>query len=399
MAAKDKIVQFLLLALFFSAFFLSETVIASTPQIFQKKFQEGAALMETNPNLAAEIFRELYLQTKEIRVQLELARSLYIAGRFNESKKEFIDVLSKPIPITVRDKVEWYLSEIQKQQSFKFIFGVFEDSNPGYITSARTVSILGQTLNYQPSRPAQTETGLNIGAEAEREIIRGSGLYAQIGANTVTYRTADYNKQTYDASLIKRWQGYNYKDLRLGYETMYFGGYTLYNYPYISSRFIFNAKNQDYYGFFVKGGTLNYPTYTYLNGSQTQANIFYNHNITRNLTAYIELGGDVTPASQPAYSANGYYTTLGTQIGNDATHLQANIKATFSQRNYWESDPLWGEVRRDAGQLLFFSLTKRNLYILGLRPSIDITYQSNNSSIPFFTYNKLFGGIFFKNVY
>jgi len=38
-------------------------------------------------------------------------------------------------------------------------------------------------------------------------------------------------------------------------------------------------------------------------------------------------------------------------------------------------------------------------YILGLRPSIDITYQSNNSNIPFFSYNKLFGGVFFKNMY
>jgi hypothetical protein len=83
----------------------------------------------------------------------------------------------------------------------------------------------------------------------------------------------------------------------------------------------------------------------------------------------------------------------------DSTNIQANLKASLLQRNYMDSDPLWGETRRDSGQLYWLSITKRDLYILGLRPSIDITYQKNNSNIPFFAYNKLFGGIFFKNVY
>lgn len=355
--------------------------------------------MGPDPNNAAAIFSALYNETNSVRVQLELARSLYLAGRLAEAKTQFIDILNKPIPIVVRDKVEWYMSEIQKQQSFKFVFGVFQDSNPGYITSARTVSIFGQTLSYQPAQSTKSETALNIGAEVERELIPQSGLYAQIGANTVTYQTEAFNKQTYDASITKRWQDYNYKDLKIGYETMYFGGYTLYNYPYVSTRFVFNGSNQDYYGFMAKAGTLNYPTYTYLNGSQVQANTFYNHNITRNLSAYFEAGADNTPATQPSFSSHGMYATIGTQIAEDSTHLQATLKASLLQRNYWESDPLWGQVRRDSGQLYFFSLTKRNLYILGMRPSIDITYQANNSTIPFFTYSKLFGGIFFKNVY
>jgi len=370
-----------------------------TPQIYQQKFEEGVLVMGSDPNKAAIIFGELYAETKAVRVQLEFARSLYLAGRLAEAKTQFIDVLNKPIPIVVRDKVEWYMSEIQKQQSFKFVFGVFQDSNPGFITSARTMSIMGQTLSYQPAQSTQSETALNISAEAEREIVPKSGIYAQIGANTVTYQTEAFNKQTYDASVTKRWEGYNYKDLKIGYQTMYFGGYTLYNNPYISTRFVFNGSNQDYYGFNAKTGTLNYPSYTYLNGSQTLASGFYNHNITRNLTAYFEVGADTTPATQPAYSSHGTYATVGTQIAQDSTHLQASLKASLLQRNYWESDPFWGQVRRDAGQLYFFSLTKRNLYILGLRPSIDITYQANNSTIPFFTYNKLFGGIFFKNVY
>jgi len=394
-------VRWLLKALLVAPFFLSTFAFGVTPEVFQKRFEQGVALMGINPLAAVSIFDDLYQETHAVRVQLELARSLYLANRLDEAKAQFIDILNKPesIPITVRDKVEWYVSEIQKRQSFKFTISAFQDSNPGYVTSARTVSIMGQTLSYQPSQAAQSETALNLGVQAEREIIEGTNYYAQAGASTLTYQTSAYNKQTYDVSVSKRWQDYNYKDLKLGFETMYYGGYAFYNAPYASTRFVFNAQNQDYYGFTVKGATISYPTYTYLNGTQVLATSFYNHNITRNLTAYFEVGADRTSATQQAYSSYGMYGTLGTQIAEDRYNVQATLKASIMQRNYWDSDPLWGQVRQDAGKLYFFSITKRDFYVLGLRPSIDITYQSNNSSIPFFSYSKVIGGISFSNVY
>jgi hypothetical protein len=388
-------------ALLVAPFFLSTLALGISPEVFQKRFEQGVALMGVSPTAAISIFDDLYKETGAVRVQLELARSLYLSNRLEEAKAQFIDILNKPesIPITVRDKVEWYVSEIQKRQSFKFTISAFQDSNPGYVTSARTVSIMGQTLSYQPSQAAQPELALNLGVQAEREIFEGENYFAQIGANTLTYQTSAYNKQTYDASISKRWQDYNYKDLKVGYETMYYGGYAFYTAPYVSSRFVFNKQNQDYYGFNVKGATINYPTYTYLNGTQVLASGFYNHNITRNITAYFEAGADRTSATQTAYSSYGMYGTLGTQLAEDRYNIQATLKASVLQRNYWDSDPLWGEVRQDSGRLYFFSITKRDFYVLGLRPSIDITYQSNNSSIAYFSYSKVIGGISFTNVY
>ena len=369
------------------------------PAVIDAQFKRALGLMQGDPNEAAVILRSLYEQTHAVRIQLELARSLYLAGNLEQAKTEFIALINKSIPITVRDKVEWYLSEIQKRDSVKVTIGVYQDSNPGYITSARTVSIFGQTLSYQPAQNTNAETGLAVGLEAERELIPQSGFFAQANLNTATYSTNAFNKQDIDVSVVKRWQGYDYKDLRFGYDTFFYGGNVLFTYPYASSRWVFNLPNQDYYGFLIKGGPMNYPTYTYLSGSQTLANIFYNHNITNNLTAYVETGADRTPASQAAYSSYGFYGALGTQMAHDATNVQANLKATVSQRNYWDSDPLWGQVRRDSGRLYTASITKRDWYILGMRPSIEVVYQTNQSAIPFFSYNKLFGGLFLKNVY
>lgn len=380
-------------------FFICPYANALTPREIQVQFNIGTSLMEEEPEMAAKVFRNLYEKSSTIRIQLELAKSLYLSGLLEEAKAEFINILSRPIPITVRDKVEWYLSEIQKRQTAKIYIGLYQDSNPGYITSARTVSIFGQTLSYQPPQNTNSETGLAIGVEVERELIPQSGYFLQANINTATYQTNEFNKQDLDFSFIKRWEGYDYKDFRLGHQTMFYGGTVLFNYDYLATRWVFNLSNQDYYGFMIKSGPIDYPTYAYLSGSQTQAQVFYNHNITRDLTLYIETGADRTPATQNAYSSYGFYGAIGTQIADDYTNVQANFKTSQLQRNYWDSDPFWGQVRQDRGQVYFLSITKRDLYIMGLRPSIEITYQSNNSSIPFFTYNKLFGGIFFKNVY
>jgi len=393
--------QFLkyLRVLLLAPFFICSLASALTPKEIQAQFNIGTSLMEERPGEAVQVFRNLYEQSSTIRIQLELARSLYLAGRLEEAKDEFINLLNRPIPITVRDKVEWYLSEIQKRQTAKVYIGLYQASNPGYITSARTVSIFGQTLSYQPAQNTNSETGLAVGVEAEREIIPQSGYFLQANINTATYQTNAFNKQDLDFSFTKRWQGYDYKDLRVGHETMFYGGTVLYNYDYLATRWVFNLPNQDYYGFLVKGGPIDYPTYSYLSGSQTQAQVFYNHNITRDLTLYLETGADKTPATQNAYSSYGFYGTIGTQIADDYTNIQANLKASQLRRNYWDSDPLWGQVRRDSGRLYTASITKRDWYILGMRPSIEVVYQTNQSAIPFFSYNKLFGGLFLKNVY
>lgn len=407
LVARGKLITFqihwaLLAPILFFSFenlYAAPPVIKISDEAIQRRFEEAIELMSSDPAEAASIFKILYQQTGTIRTELEFARSLFLSGNLADAKAQFIDILNKPIPITVRDKVEYYLSEIQKRQSLKVTIGLYQDSNPGYVTNARTVSIFGQTLSYQPAQNTNSATGLSAAFDTEREIYPQSGYFSQININTATYQWSGFNKQDIDLSFTKRWQGYDYKEVRAGYETMYYGGSVLYNYPYMAARLILNQKNEDYYGFSAKSGVIDYPSYTYLNGSQTQANIFYNHNITRNLTAYFETGADSTIATQPAYSSRGFYGTVGTQIAEDFSQLQATLKASKLQRNYWDSDPLWGKVRQDSGQIYFLSITKRDLYFLGLRPSIDITYQTNNSTIPFFAYNKLFGGIFFKNVY
>jgi hypothetical protein len=378
---------------------VSVSSLAQTPTLFQKRFEAGVVLMGDEPSKAAEIFGSLYQETQSARVQLEYARALYLSGQLDAAEAVFIDILQKPLPITVRDKVEWYLDQIRMQTSAEVTLGVFQDSNPGQITSERNFEIFGQRFIYQPKKPASAETVINFGFAAERELVKGSNSFAQIDLSTLTYETPDFNKQILDLALTKRWQDNNYKDIKAGNQTMFYGGTYLYNMPFISSTLFFNRPNQDYYGLTAKAGLIDYSAYDYLDGPQVQGNIFYNHNITDNLTAIIQVGGDRTIAKESAYSSTGQYLTLGTQIAHSPTSIQLNLKATMSLRNYSNTDPLWGDTRKDIGQNFSVSLIKRDLYVFGFTPMLEFNYQSNNSNLDFFSYNKYFFGLYFKNVY
>jgi hypothetical protein len=371
----------------------------NSPQAYQRRFDQGIQALSSDISQAISIFRQLYTDTRSSRVQLELARSLFLGGRLAESKVEFIDILLKDIPITVRDKVEWYISEIQKRDTAKFYVGVFQDSNPGQITASRSFNLFGQNLAYQPSQPTSPAFGLNLSAEVERELSPNSSFFLQVSAATFTYATADFNRQIADSSVIKRWQDTHYKDIRLGNELMFYGGAFLYNSPYVSSRWIFSRADGDSYGFFMKAASLNYPNYSYLNGTQTQVQAQYLYNATRNVAVNAELGVDRTAAQESAYSSYGMFASLGLQIAESATQLQANLKATVLSRHYWQVDPIWGEVRNDTGRMYSITVTKRDFYIFGLRPEVGYVFQSNNSSLPFYSYSKGMVGVFLKNVF
>jgi hypothetical protein len=365
----------------------------------QQRFEQAVKLMGTDIDQAIDILRSVYQDTKAVRVQLELARSLFLAGQLDEAKVEFISILAKPVPITVRDKIEWYLSEIQKRSTAKIYVGFLQDSNPGQITAGRTFNILGKELIYQPSLTTRPQIGLNISAEVERELVRRSGLFIQSSVATFTFPTQAFNRQIADVSLIKRWQDEDYKDVRIGNEIFYYGGNLLYNSPYASTRWVFNQPNQDALGLWAKAASLNYPTYSYLNGTQVQVQLQYLKNFYRNVSGNVEFGVDRTAAKESAYSSYGASASVGVQLAEDTSQLQVNLRATFLQRRYWGIDPVLGDIRSDSGRVLSITRTKRDWYIFGLRPEIGYVLQSNNSSLPFYSYSKGMVGIFLKNVY
>ena len=56
----------------------------------QKRFELGIIMMDKDIDQAILIFQALYADTKAVRVQLELARSLFVARRLAEAREQFI---------------------------------------------------------------------------------------------------------------------------------------------------------------------------------------------------------------------------------------------------------------------------------------------------------------------
>ena len=67
-------------------FFIGQQAMAAArePALIQKEFEEAINLMGSSPEAAAALFGSLYQETGAPRIQLEWARSLYLAGRLSE---------------------------------------------------------------------------------------------------------------------------------------------------------------------------------------------------------------------------------------------------------------------------------------------------------------------------
>src|SRR5438093_6987219 len=135
----------LLLAVMVACSFASHPACARTDDDgLQRAFIEGVQLLEAgDPRRAEEIFRELLKATDSPRVKLELARALYLQGKYAESKKLFQEVALQPdTPWRVRDNIAPFVQQIEEKTGYlKFGVTLVSDSNPRNLAAQKEFSI------------------------------------------------------------------------------------------------------------------------------------------------------------------------------------------------------------------------------------------------------------------
>jgi len=150
----------------------------------QRSFLEGARQLQAGDLEGAErTFRELTRKTDSPRVKLELARTMFLLGRYSESRLLFKQVLLDPdVPWRVRDNVEAFLRQIDEAEGYaRFSLSIVSDSNPRNITSQREFTIGGFRLSFAPPADNKRVTGVRYGIQAMYPIQRENRVVYQPG--------------------------------------------------------------------------------------------------------------------------------------------------------------------------------------------------------------------------
>ena len=399
--------------LYLIGFFLCCTLLPSTalgspsdPTLdevkqYQEDFDNGLSLITQGEFLSAsEVFSKLYEGTQSPRVKLEWARSLFLAGQKKESEKLFREVLDLNPPMMVRERVGVYLEEISTSNGrLEASIGLIQDANPRAVTSDRIINLFGMKFNYEPGFDTKTQLGTSYfinaakGLDADDNWVAGFTVNGAKFSNTLFDRTSVEESISYKVSKLPKIQA------KLAFEQFLYGGYLLYTYPSLSLKYIKDLSNGSYWTNEVKYGVMTYPNYAYLNGPMYNASTSYGYPIFNNVILGLELGLDRAEANEHGYSFFTKSLGIVTNIYVPDVYVKGQLKFVVANRDYDVADPVFGQIRTDDRRGVYFNVIKTDWKIFGVAPSLDLSYEKNDSNINIYGYHRGLVNLNFKKVY
>ena len=330
---------------------------------------------------------------------MEWARALYVAGQFDAAKQIFKEILSEELPLPVRDRVEIFLADIDVNvRPLSLSFGLVRDSNPRASPQEQQIILFGQTFNYTPEIKPKTEFGMltTLSYVSPQNLNGYAGLSAQL--DNYDYPTKINDRTIGKVTVFRRLDaiknlgvGFSYEDNLLGYCTLYCS-------PSLILDYFFEPINSVLIGLNFKRSKITFPHYQYLDSFQNTYNFFLSKDISPYLKLFVEATHEDNNAQTEVYSFNGNVLGIGFKWGSQKGGLQITGKASVAKREFG-IDPFFATTREDKRSFESLSLTKRDFYVAGFRPSLEFLWEKNNSTIPIDSYQKNLVSMMFTKVF
>ena len=375
---------------------LIAAALASNPALgraddktLQLSFIEGAQQLEAgNLKQAENIFREMLKSTQSARVKLELARTLFLQGKYDESKTLFREVSTQTdTPWRVRDNIESFVRTIEERTGYlKFGVTVISDSNPRSLPAQKEFSIGG--LQVTPTEAPKKLTGL-------RYSMRGWLPFSESG-RAAGYLTAAYNdypgqaidRLTVDAGAIRALSDSGRVRGKAGIEAGTLNGKPLYYFPYLGVDSVLAQTDIARLTGELKVGKVVFPDFDYLDAHYASLAVSARKSVSQ--FAAISLSGTIesSSANERPYSYSGWEAGPGIDTFWLNSAYLIGARASVGSRRYQAVDPLFGEQRSDSKTKIEATLGNkhwrwRNRYI-----SLVASLEHNHSNIEFFSYRK-----------
>ena len=346
-------------------------------------------LKKGNYPAAVDIFESLAGKTKSPRVQLELARALFLDRRYKAAKKVFEEVLQQPdIPWTVQENILAYVELIDSALGYiRLGVSVVSDSNPRNFTDSREVVIAGQPLRIIPPEDNKEVVGLRYSLSAAKAFTDTAWLAGYLDASFSDFSGSSFDRWGADVGMLMTPRISPKMKYRVGLEESYYDKEHLYEFPYIGIRYIPQPLYQFRFNSELKIGQLGVPDADYLDAT----NFSLTTNVARQASSKIFTTGDLylenSIAEEDAYSY--YGGSLGLSLSFDfLQNWRVKPFTSLGNRRYEAEDPFWGETRNDTRFMVGITLTKINLDILGYIPEVGVSYEENTSNIDYYSYSK-----------
>jgi outer membrane protein len=354
----------------------------------QRAFAEGMQAQQAGELSRAEsIFRGMLQSTDSPRVKLELARTLFLQGKYPEAKRLFKDVsLRDETPWRVRDNIALFVREIEERTGYlKFGFTAVSDSNPGNVARQKEFSI--GDLRVTPTEAPKKMSGLRYSAQGWLPLAAiGSSGYAT--ASYVDYPEQDFDRLTVDAGLVRNLTQSGRLRGKAGLEFGTQGGNGLYRYPYLGLDALLAQSESSRLAAELRFGRVLFPDFDYLDATYRSAAFSYRHEMSHTVAGTLRATVEGSRAEEKPYSYYGW--DFGPGISTFWPQYTFLVGASFSvgARKYAEVDPVFGQRREDERARAEVTVGNKKWRWRDNYVALVASVEDTRSNIGFYSYRK-----------
>jgi Flp pilus assembly protein TadD len=344
--------------------------------------QAQSALQRRDYGAASTKLRELLSRDPSlVRVRLDLARALFLAGDYGASRYHFELALGEDLPAAARENVHLYLRYIQAQTAWlEMTFYVGRDSNPGSATSARTVEILGQSFLVDEASKAKPAWGAAMRLQGR----------AAFGAEDRSYARAQLDLRDYEGG----YADYHYAEAALGYTAGVDRAWSIeagplaavYQNELLYQGVLAELAHRAPLG--KRALTLQsvglrhlaYREFDYL--SATEAALRLQLRYAPDPVSQVALGLSLahSDAREDAYSYDAWDWSVG-YLREFPRHFNLDVRVSLGRVDYADEWTLFGEMRRDRLLRADITLIARDWTVRGFAPLLSAGHARTRSTI------------------
>lgn len=340
---------------------------------------------------AAALFEALYRDTGSPRVRLEWARALYLAGDLAKARDLFLDALQANPPVEVQDSIIGFLRDIRRAEPhWDVSFGLVSETNPRATAETKVIYLWGLPFEYRPSSDTGTQRGLGYNLVRVMPIQNTPWTFFA-GVSGIKFEKSEFDRTIVDADAEYRITGPTDTRFKFGYESGFFDGHRLYNYPSfgVQQRRLIHVTGApvllDWRASYGKLDYLHLPN---------QSGAIGNLSVGAQITPYpggilgARLDWGMGDARDRAYAHEMTGGTLSWSHYLPAIPARATVSAGAFDRQFQDVMPLFDLVRKDRREVVQFQVEFPRWRYLGFTARLDFLSERNVSNIPIYAYKK-----------
>jgi hypothetical protein len=380
---------------------LLQQLAAALPHDPQVLFlQAQSAMQRRDYGAASTRLRELLSRDPSLlRVRLELARVLFLAGDYGASRYHFELALGQDLPAAARENVHGYLRYIQAQAAWlEMTFYVGRDSNPGSASSARTVEILGQPFLVDEASRARPAWGVGVRLQGRTALGADERAFArgQLDLRDYEGAYADYHYAEaalgYSAGVGKAWS-IEAGPLAAWYqnEPLYQGAHAELAHAAALGRRALTRQS-------VGLRHLAYREFDYLSATEAAVRLQWRYAFDPVSQVLLGLSLARSDAREDAYSYDAWDWSVG-YLRELPRHVNLDVRFSMGRVDYAEEWTLFGEMRRDRLMRADITLVARDWSLRGFAPLLSAGHARTRSTLDVAQYERTYLSVGFTRTF